>query len=385
MKPSFLCPVCGNTDPKYIGRKNGAPYCRRCISFVGQEAPPFLPVPKEVELSLSYSLSPEQKELSDQILHNFTHGIDTLVYAVCGSGKTEISYGVIAYAMERGMSVGFALPRRDVVIELHARLVSAFPKNRIVAVYGGHNQVLTGDCLVLTTHQLFRYPKYFDLLVMDELDAFPFKGSEVLNAMFYRALRGHCLMMSATPSKEVVSLFKTPGHQMLTLHTRFHKHPIPVPWIKIAHKPAKTIFLIRKLRDFCKKEKPCFVFVPTISECESVYRVLSFFLPGGAFVHSKCPNRTQVISNFKKGRLKYLVTTAVLERGITVRGLQVIVFDADSPIYDAASLIQIAGRAGRKSDAPEGEVVFVAEKEEKSMVSAIKEIRYCNTFLQGVL
>ncbi len=385
MKPSFLCPVCGNTDPKYIGRKNGAPYCRRCISFVGQEALPFLPVPKEVELSLSYSLSPEQKELSDQILHNFTHGIDTLVYAVCGSGKTEISYGVIAYAMERGMSVGFALPRRDVVIELHARLVSAFPKNRIVAVYGGHNQVLTGDCLVLTTHQLFRYPKYFDLLVMDELDAFPFKGSEVLNAMFYRALRGHCLMMSATPSKEVVSLFKTPGHQMLTLHTRFHKHPIPVPWIKIAHKPAKTIFLIRKLRDFCKKEKPCFVFVPTISECESVYRVLSFFLPGGAFVHSKCPNRTQVISNFKKGRLKYLVTTAVLERGITVRGLQVIVFDADSPIYDAASLIQIAGRAGRKSDAPEGEVVFVAEKEEKSMVSAIKEIRYCNTFLQGVL
>lgn len=344
-----------------------------------------MPVPKEVELSLSYSLSPEQKELSDQILHNFTHGIDTLVYAVCGSGKTEISYGVIAYAMERGMSVGFALPRRDVVIELHARLVSAFPKNRIVAVYGGHNQVLTGDCLVLTTHQLFRYPKYFDLLVMDELDAFPFKGSEVLNAMFYRALRGHCLMMSATPSKEVVSLFKTPGHQMLTLHTRFHKHPIPVPWIKIAHKPAKTIFLIRKLRDFCKKEKPCFVFVPTISECESVYRVLSFFLPGGAFVHSKCPNRTQVISNFKKGRLKYLVTTAVLERGITVRGLQVIVFDADSPIYDAASLIQIAGRAGRKSDAPEGEVVFVAEKEEKSMVSAIKEIRYCNTFLQGVL
>ena len=385
MKPSFLCPVCGNTDPKYIGRKNGAPYCRRCISFVGQEAPPFLPVPKEVELSLSYSLSPEQKELSDQILHNFTHGLDTLVYAVCGSGKTEISYGVIAYAMDRGMSVGFALPRRDVVIELHARLVSAFPKNRIVAVYGGHNQVLTGDCLVLTTHQLFRYPKYFDLLVMDELDAFPFKGSEVLNAMFYRALRGHCLMMSATPSKGVVSLFKTPGHQMLTLHTRFHKHPIPVPWIKIAHKPAKTIFLIRKLRDFCKKEKPCFVFVPTISECESVYRVLSFFLPGGAFVHSKCPNRTQVISNIKKGRLKYLVTTDVLERGITVRGLQVIVFDADSPIYDAASLIQIAGRAGRKSDAPEGEVVFVAEKEEKSMVSAIKEIRYCNTFLQGVL
>ncbi len=385
MEPSFLCPVCGNSDPKYIGSKNGVLYCRRCISFVGQSAPPFLPSPKKVELSLAYSLSAEQKKLSDQILNNFVHGIDTLVYAVCGSGKTEISYGVIAYAMERGMSVGFALPRRDVVVELHARLASAFPKNKIVAVYGGHSQVLTGDCLVLTTHQLFRYPDYFDLLVMDELDAFPFKGSEVLNAMFYRALRGHCLMMSATPSKEVVSLFKTSGHQMLTLHTRFHKHPIPVPYIKLAHNPAKMVFLIRKLRYFCKKDKPCFVFVPTISECESVFHILSLFLAGGAFVHSKCANRTRVISNFKKGRLRYLVTTAVLERGITVKNLQVIVFDADSPIYDAASLIQIAGRAGRKADAPEGEVVFIAEKEEAPMVDAIKEIRYCNTFLQGVL
>lgn len=380
----FVCPVCGNSDPRLIGIKNGKPYCRKCIIFCGKEAPPFLPCPKEAPLQLPYSLSQEQHVLSQRIIYNFVHGIDTLVYAVCGSGKTEISYGVLSYAMERGMSVGFALPRRDVVIELHQRLVSAFPKNRIVAVYGGHNSVLDGDCLVLTTHQLFRYPKYFDLLVMDELDAFPFHGSDVLEAMFYRALRGHCLMMSATPSKAIVSLFKSPGHEMLTLHTRFHKHPIPVPTVKILRNPAKILFLISKLRDFRKKKKPCFVFVPTISECETVFRVLRLFVPGGSFVHSKKPDRSRVISDFKKGRFLYLVTTAVLERGITVKNLQVIVYDAHSEIYNAASLIQIAGRAGRKADAPKGEVYFVAEKEKPFLAAAVKEIEYCNTFLQSV-
>ena len=48
---------------------------------------------------MKYPLSKEQNELSNQIIANFKSGIDTLVYAVCGSGKTEISYGVIAYAV----------------------------------------------------------------------------------------------------------------------------------------------------------------------------------------------------------------------------------------------------------------------------------------------
>ena len=78
------------------------------------------------------------------------------------------------------------------------------------------------------------------------------------------------------------------------------------------------------------------------------------------------------------------MTTAVLERGITVKNLQVIVYDAHSEIYNAASLIQIAGRAGRKADAPKGEVYFVAEKEKPFLAAAVEEIEYCNTFLQSV-
>lgn len=377
----FSCPRCGNEDPRYIGHKHGVPYCRRCISFQGTIVEDQPKPRKEVVLSLDYPLSSTQKDLSEKIVANFKAGIDSLVYAVTGSGKTEISYGVIAYAMANGMNVGFALPRRDVVIELFFRLRDAFPRNKIVAVYGQHTSCLTGDCVILTTHQLFRYPDYFDLLVLDEIDAFPFKGNETLIALFKRSLRGHCLMMSATPSKAVVAEFKKPGHDMLTLHTRFHRRPIPVPEMRIAPFFLQYFVIISKLRDFLKQNKPCFVFVPSVDLSVSLGRFLSRFFPGGNYVSSKREGRAEIIADFKKGKYRYLVTTAVLERGVTVADLQVIVFHADDPIYDAAALIQIAGRAGRKAKAPTGEVVFIANKESEGMKRAKREIEFCNSFL----
>jgi len=381
MKAVFECPRCGNTNPIYIGYKDGKPYCRMCIGFKGAMATPSPNVPKPVRLSLGYRLSKDQKELSDKVMSNFDNGIDTLVYAVCGSGKTEISYGVIAKAMSEGKKVGFALPRRDVVIELFFRLKDAFPDNRIVAVYGQHSSTLTGDCIVLTTHQLYRYPNYFDLLVMDEIDAFPFKGNEVLIRFYKKALKGHCVMMSATPSKTILKEFSAPGHDILKLRTRFHKKPIPVPVIKIRPFFLKNFAMVSDLKRFVANKKQVFVFVPTVELSKKTYEFLSRFVKKGEFVSSKKPNRDQVISDFKKGRYSYLVTTAVLERGVTVKDLQVIVYGADNSIYDSAALIQIAGRVGRKKDAPSGEVIFYADRKTEEMEKAVREIEFCNRFL----
>jgi competence protein ComFA len=108
-------------------------------------------------------------------------------------------------------------------------------------------------------------------------------------------------------------------------------------------------------------------------------------LKGGDYVSSKKADRDGTIQRFKEGKTRFLITTAVMERGITVKGLQVIVYHADDAIYDAAALIQIAGRAGRKADAPDGDVLFLGEKKTCAMEEAENEIRYCNTFLQKML
>lgn len=378
----FICERCGNSDERYIGHMNGKPYCRKCIAFSGKSAECFESMPKKAPLELHYKLSEEQSNISRRIIENYVNGVDTLVYAVCGSGKTEISYGVLAYAISHGQKVGFALPRRDVVIELYWRLKEAFPENNVVAVYGQHSERLEGDIVILTTHQLYRYPSYFDLLVMDEIDAFPFKGSDVLMSLYKKSLKGNCVMMSATPSKEVLEEFKEPNHEILELRTRFHKQPIPLPQLVVNLSPIQEMLILKKLFEYKKEDKPCLIFAPTISLCESLYHKLKLLAKSGSFIHSKVENRERILSDFKKGKYRYLVATSVLERGVTVKDLQVLVYHADEKrVYDSSTLIQIAGRVGRKMDAPEGEVIFYGERATEEMNNAISEIEYCNTFL----
>ena len=86
---SFTCPICGNTDIHSIGYLNGKPYCQRCISFRGEEVEHTPSYPKKAPIHLEYKLSTEQKELSDKLVENYKKGIDSLVFAVCGSLKTR--------------------------------------------------------------------------------------------------------------------------------------------------------------------------------------------------------------------------------------------------------------------------------------------------------
>lgn len=385
MGNNFVCPKCGNQDPKYIGFLNGKPYCRFCITMNGKQAEQKRRGHGSVVLKLGYSLSKDQKRLSEQIVSNYKNGIDTLVNAVCGAGKTELIYAVMAYCLSLGKAVAFAVPRRDVVIELSQRIHMVFPNNSIVSVYGGHTEKLAADIVVLTTHQLYRYEKYFDLIILDEIDAFPFNNNELLHSMFFRAIKGNIVMMSATPSKGVIEFFSQKGKQILELNTRFHKHPLPVPQVVVRIGILKFAYLVTKLRNFIQNGKKVFVFAPTISRCETVYRFLKIFVRNGAFVHSKCKNRTQIISTFKKGGYDYLVTTAVLERGVTFKDLQVIIYDADNELYNSQTLIQISGRVGRKIDAPEGEVVFLVNNRTSEINNAITTIESKNKHLQNML
>ena len=382
---SFVCPICGNNDPRYIGFLNGQPYCRRCISFKGENVKDLHPHPGVVVMDIKYPLSKEQSIISEKIKENFLKGKDTLIDAVCGAGKTELIYSVIATALSNQKTVAFAVPRRDVVIELLPRIKSVFPSNSVIAVYGGHTSKLKGDIVVLTTHQLFRYPHTFDLIILDEIDAFPFKDNDLLIAMLKKASRGRVVMMSATPSDEVLREFSTKNHEILHLNTRFHHKPLPVPKLLIRYGSTKLATLIRKLHQYRVEKKPTFVFCPTIEIAEKIYNVIKNISPNGNIVHSKKIDRSEVIDDFKNGKYLYLVTTAVLERGVTIKNLQVIIYDADHSLYDEHALIQISGRVGRKYDAPEGEVLFLADKSTPAIEKAISTIQDKNKSLQNML
>lgn len=273
------------------------------------------------------------------------------------------------------------MPRRDVAIELCNRLKEIFKYNRVICVYGGHHDVVEGDLIVLTTHQLYRYKKYFSLIVLDEIDAFPFKNNQVLEHMFYDSLCGHYIMMSATPSEEVIKHFTADKKDILRLDIRFHRHPLPVPLIIIKNKYTALMELAVLVRRFYKERKPLFIFAPTIEKCEQLYHILKVIFKEGNYVHSKRENRPEVIEEFRRGKYRYLVTTSVLERGVTLENLQVIVFEANHNVYDKGTLIQIAGRVGRKKNAPTGFVYFIGYQKTPAMIEAIEDIKKSNEAL----
>lgn len=381
----FICSNCGNSDPTYIGIKNGEYYCRRCILMKEETVirhknyPPVF-----VQPNINYGLTAEQDRIAKQVVKNYRNFKNTLIYAVCGAGKTELVFDVMKEAISKGHTIGFTIPRKEVVIEIYERLKSAFPTISICAVYGGNTTLLEAQIIVLTTHQLYRYKAYFDLLIFDEIDAFPYAGDFVLEAMFYKAVKGNYVVMSATPSKALIETFENNG-EVLTLFSRFHNQAIPVPRLIRSAFFSEYVVLILNLKRMLKNGKSVLVFVPTISEAEILFPFLKVLIKGGEIVHSKMKNNSETIKKFKTGEYRYLVTTTVLERGITIKGLQVIVLHADHKLFETATLIQIAGRVGRKKDEPFGEVIFIAKKKTKNIVEAIEDINDKNAYLQDVL
>ena len=115
--------------------------------------------------------------------------------------------------------------------------------------------------------------------------------------------------------------------------------------------------------------------------CEVIYKIFKVFNNKGFVITSKTKNFKKVIEDFKNKKYMYLITTSVLERGVTFKNLQVIILNCEHFIFDKNTLIQISGRVGRKKDSPYGDVIFCCSYETEAMKEAIYEIRRANKYL----
>ena len=152
------CPRCLNTDPYYFYKGSKGWYCRRCISFgramleENMEAVSLNPVSQgSEEYVLRYPLTPAQKAVSDKCA-DLIGQTDVLLHCVCGAGKTELVVQSISNMLGNRKKVCFAIPRRQVVLELRERLANYFPHAEVTAVCGGHTQRTDGDLIICTTH-----------------------------------------------------------------------------------------------------------------------------------------------------------------------------------------------------------------------------------------
>ena len=76
-----------------------------------------------------------------------------------------------------------------------------------------------------------------------------------------------------------------------------------------------------------------------------------------AFVSSVTEDRLEQVQAFRDGELTILISTTILERGVTFL-VDVFMVEANHRLFTKSSLIQIGGRVGRSMDRPTGELLF---------------------------
>ncbi|CAM4476714.1 competence protein ComFA [Paenibacillus endophyticus] len=313
-----------------------------------------------------------------------------LLWAVTGAGKTEIIFPLVESVLLRGGKVLIATPRRDVVIELDPRIRKAFPSAAVVTLYGGSEQRWEcGDITLATTHQLLRFYQGFDLVVVDELDAFPFAGDPLLHYAADKSCAPGAarLLLSATPPSELQRAAKRGRLPHARVPVRYHRHPLPVP--KLLQTPTVKQMLQQKrlpakllsaLQDSLSRGAQLFVFVQQIAQTEPMAVLLraALFCLAVSATSSQDAERTDKVQRFRARDIRVLVTTTILERGVTIPKSDVYILDADGSLFDEASLVQMAGRAGRSVDDPFGSVYFCSRERNRPQQQAVSHIQTMN-------
>ncbi|MFX3631588.1 MAG: DEAD/DEAH box helicase [Candidatus Pristimantibacillus sp.] len=344
-----------------------------------------------------WKLSPAQAAAAQSALH-FIEAPPTqnsasrqfLLWAVTGAGKTEMIFPLVESVLRRGGKALIATPRRDVVLELDPRIRKAFPDSKVVTLYGGsEDRWERGDITLSTTHQLMRFHQMFNLVIVDELDAFPFHGDPILHYAADKcgAPNAAKLLLSATPPIELQRQVRSGELPHARVPVRYHRHPLPVP--KLISTPTVGKLLLSKrippallsaMKHSLDRGAQLFIFVQRISQVEAMARLLQQSLKHSAIegTSSQDSDRGDKVARFRSGEIRVLVTTTILERGVTIPRSDVYILDADGRLFDEASLVQMAGRAGRSSDDPNGLVYFCGKERTRPQIAAVRQIQTMN-------
>lgn len=328
-------------------------------------------------------------------------GRDALVWAVCGAGKTEMSFAAVGKVLSRGGRVLFAVPRRDVVKQLGERLRKTFPDVELQVLHGGAERVVLpvlspGSLTVATTHQVMRFYEAFDLVILDEVDAFPYRGSRMLAEAVVRATKssGLRIRMTATPDKQLLRQVEAGESVLIRVPARYHGFPLPVPELVVdkslgggpdggergLFRPSPLLMSIIN-RSLAEPDAVrVLLFVPTIAAAERVGRGLDRIMPGHVlWSHARDRGRDEKLAAFLRGEARVFVATSILERGVTVPDVDVIVVYADAErIFQEPALIQMAGRVGRTLARPFGRVAFIGRRITPAMRMAVAHIERMN-------
>lgn len=320
--------------------------------------------------SLPFELSPDQKKATDDILRDFKSKtvLNRLVLGDVGSGKTVVAVNAI-YANYLSGYESILMAPTEILAYQHYNSITNLLKttNMNIRIITGsttkkdkeiiYNEIKNNKIdLLIGTHSVLNEKIVFNnlgLVITDEQHRF---GVRQRNILHDKGNMCDVLYLSATPIPRTyaltlygdmdISLIKTKPNGRKEIKTKVFKYD-----------EIKTV--LYSMLDEIKKGHQIFVVCPLIDEGEDSNLTSVMDLKNSmdeafngkvsiGILHGKLSSKEKdhIMENFKKNKIKILISTTVVEVGIDIKNAtMMVIFDANR--FGLATLHQLRGRVGR--------------------------------------
>ncbi len=322
---------------------------------------------------LPFELTTAQQKVCMEIEQDLDSGkpMMRLVQGDVGSGKTAVSAMALLHAIESGYQAAIMAPT-EILAEQHFNSFSEWlqPLKVPCAWLSGKQtekekkqaleKIKSGKVrLIVGTHALFQKDVNFEnlaLLVIDEQHRFGVHQRLALREKGQlQKKRPHQLIMTATPIPRTLAMT---AYADLDLSVIDELPPGRIPPETVAMPNDRRPEVIQRIASICEGGQQCYWVCTLVEEsevlqcetAEDTYALLCDQLSGLkiGLIHGrlKAKEKTEIMSNFKQGKIDVLVATTVIEVGVDVPNASLMIIE-NAERLGLSQLHQLRGRVGR--------------------------------------
>lgn len=327
---------------------------------------------KKLRDSLPFALTGSQKKAIWQIIKDIGKNtpMNRLLGGDVGSGKTIVAAFILLVVAKSGYQGVLMVPTEILAWE-HFSNIKKFLKyfkvnieiltgstklkdKKIISerIKNGQTEVLIGTHALIEEKLKF---KNLALAVIDEQHRFGVKQRKALKEK-NKKFSPHFLSMTATPIPRTSTL-TVYGDLDISVLKEMPKGERKVKTFLVPQEKRLKAYIF--IKDHIKKGEQAFVICPTILKsdklgvkaAEEEYEKLSKSIFKGFrmdLLHGKVKSskKQKIMNEFKKGRIKILICTSVVEVGIDISNLTIMMIE-NADRFGLAQLHQLRGRIGR--------------------------------------